>query len=111
MVSKMRIETIHALLESIKHWHENYYLAEREEPITYSRESCALCRRFGKMCTILGDNFEQCPVMKATGVKSCAETPYFDVLDAELDGWPLLPPILDEISFLVDLLPNAGEHD
>jgi hypothetical protein len=101
----MNKKTTRALLKSIAHWHDNYHMDKLGGSISYSSNSCALCQRFGDTCTI-SESFEQCPVMAATGKDGCVATPYFDVMDALVDGHPLLPPILDEIGFLVDLLPE-----
>lgn len=70
----MNKETLAALDASIKHWEENAR-AETPEEANVDGRACALCNMFNDLRS--GDiSCRRCPVMWATGWRSCAGTPY-----------------------------------
>lgn len=101
-----------ALLDSIEHWHRMYLGTHAEGEAPYA-DDCALCECFlteetDNATDELDLNCSGCPVYETTGQHGCDGTPWRQASRA----WrtPNFPSAaLEEISFLVDLLPNPGE--
>lgn len=105
----MKPETLEALRASIAHWESNANAKDWSE-FSYAPEDCALCARF--TCGVCErDDGELCPIRKASGRRSCYNTPYSDI-DMDKDFESQLPAIRDELDFLRGILAEAeGSHD
>ena len=104
----MRLATKKALLASIEHWRENEQ-AKSLHHVQLGRTSCALCRRFGYPCErTTPKTTELCPVAKASGWKSCQNTPYSDAYEADQieDLLAFRAAARREREFLESLLPS-----
>jgi len=108
----MNERTLKALLASVEHWHENYFKAGNGNLAwsDVSGSECALCAEF-----YTNDKCDGCPVQEATGQTRCFDTPHDVVCEALNEEWipaaDVQAAVLDEIDFLVDLIPDPPGDD
>lgn len=102
-------------MESIEHWHDNYWAMEEAKIYT---EDCPLCRVYGDALIIDGCVHRMdclgCPIQIATGVSTCNITPW-GLVEYSLSNLKDDPQrrkaihvyreaVFHEISYLVDLM-------
>ena len=102
-----------ALEASIGKWKAIIYIMEfgHQYPDDGGMDTCALCHKFAANAS--EENFcSACPIKQATGLDTCAGTPYIAYGEArkQEDHSRMIEAAHREVAFLEDLLGGHGEY-
>ena len=106
----MNPETLTALKASIQHWEELSNIASLDDA-NIGPLSCDLCGLFNTSFQNVNATCIGCPVFEHTGLRTCSQTPWWNVYYS-LVGGDLPNFLIDakkELTFLRSLLPTDGQ--